>query len=297
MNRQLLITAVVLCVSTAIYGQQAPTHTQHGQLRTPLNPVMSLIRPEGELAFIGRRQWVGLEGAPAVFWGSGHIGLKRMGATVGMNIRHESLAVERLTEVSVFAAKGVRISESEYIGLSLNAGVVHHVGRFSELDPADPAFREDITGTDALIGFGVGLYRPKRYYVGLSLPRLTLGNLGVGDASRYNFRNRYHLTAGALFALGADFHLRPSLLVTYAENIRPQAEISTLVFIKQIIGIGANIRSYGDIAGMAHINMGNLGLGYSYQFNPGNEPMNRRIGNNTHEIGVNYRFGTALDLL
>src|SRR3546814_16883651 len=72
-------------------------------------------------------------------------------------------------------------------------------GRFSQLDPMDPAFREDVRETDALVGFGVMLYRPERYYVGLSLPRLMLGNLGVGGGdSRYNFSNLYHLTAGAL---------------------------------------------------------------------------------------------------
>src|SRR3546814_1845025 len=85
-------------------------------------------------------------------------------------------------------------------------------GRFSQLDPMDPAFREDVKETDALVGFGVMLYRPERYYVGLSLPRLMLGNLGVGGGNnRYDFSNLYHLTAGALFDLGPDFQFRPSV--------------------------------------------------------------------------------------
>lgn len=298
MKRKWILSALaVTSMTIAGNAQQAATYTQHGQMRTMLNPAASLLRAEGEIAVIGRRQWVGVDGAPSVFWGSGHVGLAKFGASAGLNIRHESLAVEQLTEASAFFAKSVRISETEYLGLSLNAGLSYQDGRFSQLDPMDPAFREDIRNASALVGFAVMLYRPERYYVGLSLPRLTLGNLGVGEANRYNFRNRYHLTAGALFALDTDFHFRPSLLVTYAENLRPQAEISALVFIKQIVGVGTNIRSYGDIAGLAHINIGKLGFGYSYQFNPGNEPMNRRIGNSTHEIGIGYRFGTALYLL
>src|SRR5690606_27390191 len=114
---------------------------------------------------------------------------------------------------------------------------------------------------------------PGRYYVGLSLPRLMLGNLGVTGDSRYNFRNVYHLTAGALFGLGTDFHVRPSILVTYSESLRPQAEASALVFIKEVFGIGGNVRSYGEIAGMAQFNFGAFGLGYSYQFNPGSEAL------------------------
>lgn len=298
MKCNLLITAaVILGTSVAASGQQALTHTQHGALRTVMNPASSLMHMDGEVSIIGRRQWFGVEGAPQVFWGSGHLGLERFGATAGLQVRHESLALERLTEASAFFAKRVRISAAEYVGLSLNAGIGYLDGRFSPLDPMDPAFREDVKEIDALIGFGVMLYRPNRYYVGLSLPRLMLGNLGVGSDRRYNFRNQYHLTAGALFALGTDFHFRPSLLVTYADNLRPQVDLSALVFIKEVFGIGMNIRSYGDIAGMAQVNFGRVGFGYSYQFNPRNEPLNRRIGNNTHEIGINYRFGDAAGLL
>jgi len=244
----------------------------------------------GEVSVIGRRQWVGIEGAPTVFWGSGHMGFSGIGATAGLNIRHESLAVEKLTEASAFFAKSVRISESEYLGLSLNAGLSYLDGRFSQLDPMDPAFREDVREADALVGFGVMLYRPERYYVGLSLPRLMLGNLGLAGDSRYQFTNIYHLTAGALFHLGTDFQFRPSLLVTYSESLRPQAEGSAMLFIKGVFGIGANVRTYGEVAGMAQFNFARFGLGYSYQFNPGSQPLNRRINNSTHEIGLRYRF-------
>ena len=278
-------------MTNLVLAQQPLTHTQHGQLRTVVNPAASLIHMGGEISVIGRRQWVGVDGAPTVFWGSGHIGFGNFGATAGLNIRHESLAVEKLTEASAFFAKSVRISETEYLGLSLNAGISYLDGRFSQLDPMDPAFREDVMETDALMGFGVMLYRPERYYVGLSLPRLMLGNLGLTGDSRYQFANIYHLTAGALFPLGADFQFRPSLLLTYSENLRPQAEASAMFFVKKVFGVGINVRSYGEVAGMAQFNFSSFGLGYSYQFNPGNEPLNRRMNNSTHEIGLSYRFG------
>ncbi len=292
--RQRSITGVLLAVlaaGLAAHAQQPITHTQHGQLRAVINPAASLLEQGGAVSVIGRRQWVGLDGAPTLFWGSGHIGLERFGATAGINVRHESLAVEKLSEASAFFAKSVRISETEYVGLSLNAGISYMDGRFSQLDPMDPAFREDVRETDALVGFGVMLYRPDKYYVGLSLPRLMLGNLGVTGDSRYQFRNLYHLTAGALFDLGTDFAFRPSVLVTYSESLRPQAEASALFFVKGVFGLGANVRSYGEVAGMAQFNFVGFGLGYSYQFNPGNQPLNRRISNTTHEIGLGYRFG------
>jgi len=296
MKRNLFITLTGVFVTSLALAQQPLTHTQHGQLRTVVNPAASLMHLDGEVSVIGRRQWVGIDGAPTVFWGSGHMGFDG-GATAGLNIRHESLAVEKLTEASAFFAKSVRISENEYLGLSLNAGFSYLDGRFSQLDPMDPAFREDVRETDALVGFGVMLYRPERYYVGLSLPRLMLGNLGLTGDSRYQFTNSYHLTAGALFYLGTDFQFRPSLLVTYSESLRPQAEASAMFFVKEVFGVGANVRTYGEVAGMAQFNFSGFGLGYSYQFNPGSKTLDRRISNNTHEIGLSYRFGRDARLL
>src|SRR5690554_809679 len=297
MKRTILFIAAAVALSSTTYAQQPITPTQHGQMPVLVNPASSLMHQGGEIATVGRRQWVGLEGAPSVLWGSGHIGFSAISATAGISVRHESLAVEKLTEASAFFAKAVRISEYEYLGLSLNAGITHLNGNFSSLDPNDPAFRDDVLETDALVGFGLVLYRPERYYAGLSMPRLMLGNLGVSEASRYNFRNQFHLTAAALFRLGGEFHFRPGLLVTYAENLRPQAEVSAMVFATRLIGLGVNVRSYGEIAGMLQFNIGGLGLGYGYQFNPKNEPLNQRIENTTHEIGLSYRFGGARGLL
>src|SRR5690606_29630211 len=121
--------------------------------------------------------------------------------------------------------------------------------------------------------------------------------LGLTGDSRYQFTNSYHLTAGALFYLGTDFQFRPSLLVTYSESLRPQAEASAMFFVKEVFGVGANVRTYGEVAGMAQFNFSGFGLGYSYQFNPGSKTLDRRISNNTHEIGLSYRFGRDARLL
>ncbi|WP_177181250.1 PorP/SprF family type IX secretion system membrane protein [Parapedobacter koreensis] len=295
--KRIVSLVVGITAAAAVVAQQPLTPTQYSDVRTPQNAAESLMEPEGGISMLGRRQWVGLEGAPTVYWGSGHVGFRSFGATAGVNLRHEILAVEELTEVSVFFAKSVRISETEHLGLSLSAGFSYLDGRFSQLDPQDGAFREDVRETDALMGFGVVLYRPDRYYVGLSLPRLMLGSLGVGSDSRYHFRNIYHLTAGAVFGSGGDFQFRPSLLVTYSESLRPQAEVSAMFFARHAVGLGINIRSYNGLAGLARINVKRFGIGYSYLFGARNEGLSRGINNNTHEIGLNYRFGDVPSLL
>lgn len=289
-----IILVVVWGSITNLYAQQGVTYNQYGSNQVALNPAASHVREGGEAFFLGRRQWVGMEGAPTLFWGNVYLPLGEKKAKVGLNLRHESMAVERSSEVSAFFSQSVRLSEVEYLAVSINAGVSYYDGRFSGIDPSDPAFgNADVRETDVLTGFGVMLYRPEYYYVGLSLPRLMFSNLGLGGDKQYSFRNQYHLSAGALFELSPGFHIRPGLLVTYAENLRPQADVSSMFFIQRTVGLGLNYRSYGDLSGMLQINVSRVGVGYSYQFNTNNAPLNRRINNSTHEIGLSYRFGNT----
>src|SRR5690606_3050102 len=136
--------------------------------------------------------------------------------------------------------------------------------------------------------FGLIYYRPDVYYAGVSLPRMLLGR--GDDQNRYELRTQYHFTAGGLIPLGSEFDVRPSVLVTYADNLGAEADFSALFFLKRQFGLGMNVRTNGDLAGMLEVRFGGLGLGYGYQFNPGNAPLNRRIDNATHEVGLRYRF-------
>src|SRR3546814_2587173 len=133
MKKKLLIIGAMLGLVTYLHAQQPLTHTQHGQLRTVTNPAASLMRMGGEVSVIGRRQWVGMDGAPTVFWGSGHIGLQRAGATAGITIRHESMAVEKLTEASAVFAKSVRITATQYLGPDRKSVVVGK-GEYDSVD-------------------------------------------------------------------------------------------------------------------------------------------------------------------
>lgn len=281
-----------LCAQTIFLN-----HSHAGSFTTSVNPALSLLYPEGNIAIIGRQQWVGMEGAPKAYWGSGHLGLTRLGAATGLQFGHESIGVERQTEVSLFFAKSIRLSQKDYIGLSLNAGLVHYDARYSGLDGVDQAFRQDINESDALLGMGAVFYRPDAFYMGISIPRFTSGGIGAFGDTRYNFENQYFLTGGFLLPLGQSFHLRPSLIVAHSTSIGTTVDGSAMIFARQIIGVGIGARTQGDLSGKLHINYSGFGIGYSYQFNPQNQPLNRHINNSTHEIGLSYSFNGKQRLL
>jgi len=295
MNVKRILTVVLMTVAAlAGQAQQATTYTQYGVAPIPLNHAASFLRMNGEISVIGRQQWVGVEGAPQTYRVSGVLPVLKSGISAGFNFKHESIAVEHLTEATAFVGKAVSITEKGFLAMSLGLGASFYKGDFA-LDAEDPAFRDNITETDGLLSLNLLFYQPEKYYIGVSLPRLTFSKLGITNFTNQSDRKMlYHFTAGAIIPLGTDFDLKPAGLLTWAENLKPQADISAMVFLQRTAGLGINVRTYGDLAGMAQFHIKKLSFGYSYQFSPGNQPLNRGIGNNTHEISMNYRFGKGV---
>jgi len=294
--------AILLLISCAtvktLHAQQiALSHSHNSGFNTAVNPALSLMNEKGHISFIGRHQWVGLEGAPTAYWGHAHLGLQKLGATAGVQFSKDHVGVEKQSQVSLYFAKSIRISENEYLGMSLSAGLVHFDARYSSLDGTDPLFSQDLNEADALLGVGITLFRPEKYYIGLSIPRYISGGIGAFGDTKYNFENQYFLSSGYLFSTGSNFHIKPSLILAYSNTTKLTFDGSALVFAQRTVGFGLGIRSQGELSGKLQVNYAGLGLGYSYQFNPKSQPLNRYITNSSHEIGLTYSFSGNQGLL
>lgn len=230
--RVFFVLLPALFIITSVSAQNISlSHGHYSNFGVSTNTALSLLAPQGSVGFIGRQQWVGIDGAPQVYMGSAHMGLDRIAATAGVVVQQNRIGVERHSEASLFFSKSIRLTERDYIGLSLNAGYVYYDGRYSSLDPMDHAFQEDVAEGDALLGVGALVYRPDVYYVGVSLPRFTTGGVGAFGDTRYNFTNRYYVTGGVLVPIGdVNWHLRPSVQLYYSEDVGAEVDASARWF-------------------------------------------------------------------
>ncbi|NGF56606.1 type IX secretion system membrane protein PorP/SprF [Parapedobacter sp. SGR-10] len=285
----LFIATVLLAFPFLGRAQHGLSYNQFGQLRNAFNGSLSLMDPDGGAAILSRLQWVGLDGAPRSYWASGHVGVKRLGITVGVDVKQATMGVVRDNELSGYIASAVRLSEDEYLGLSVGGGLLIHNGNFSTLDAEDPSFREDIRGNQGMMSIGTSYFREDKYYFGVSIPRLVLGR--NDNEFDYDFRRVYYITGGALFRIDDGFHIRPSFIVSHMEGMTPRYDVSALAFFAQKFGVGLGVQNQGDLSGLLQFNMGGFGIGYSYQFSPGSNTTKQSISNKTHEIGLRYRVG------
>lgn len=283
-----ILTFFVLLIPFCSTAQHGVSYNQFGQLRNSFNSSLSTLDEKGSFAMLGRSQWTGVDGAPRSLWATGHGLVKKINLAIGGDIKHASLGVVRENEITAYAAKAVRLGESEYLSLSMGGGLLFYEGNYRQLDDQDPAFQEDVRGTAGVLSVSTSYYQKDKFYLGVAMPRFSLKR---NTDREYEFRDVIYVTGGMLIRLDDMFKLRPSFLVSHLQEMSPRYDISTLVFVGPKFGVGMGVQNQGDLSGLLQLNFGNFGIGYSYQFSPNGHTLNQRISMNTHEFGFRYRIG------
>jgi hypothetical protein len=68
------------------------------------------------------------------------------------------------------------------------------------------------------------------------------------------------------------------------------ADFSTILYVKQVVGIGVNYRTTNEIAPILSFEAESFHLGYSYQFGVNHNNI-AGFSNATHEITLSLTFG------
>jgi type IX secretion system PorP/SprF family membrane protein len=287
------ITLLLLTSGRALAQQNTFSYNQYADNLTPVNPAYSLLDKAGNVNILGRRQFIGLEGAPTSLLMSASFPLESIGAAAGLFLVNDKFAVENQTEVNAFFAKSIQLANSAYLSVSINAGIRSYLANYSTLDPNDPVFSQDVRETKPNIGFGVMFYSDN-YYVGVSVPELSFRYLGTASVQQANYlRSHYYFCGGALIKLNDDIQFKPASLVSYLQGSPVIADFSGTIYLKEQLGLGVNYRTNKQVAGIISVNANSFKVGYSYQFGTSSSNLGG-YNNATHEVSISYRWGADL---
>jgi type IX secretion system PorP/SprF family membrane protein len=267
------------------------SYTQYMDNLTPVNSAYSMLDTSGSITGVVRKQWTGIDGAPTTYLLNGNIPLPNIGASMGFIVQNDQVAVEKQTSASLFFAKSIQLQQNGYLAVSLNAGFRAYKANYTSInDNNDPAFANNVSETKPNFGFSV-MYYTDKYYLGFSLPQITLRSLGTASVQDNNsFRNQYYFAGAYLFDIGDEFKFKPATLVAYQRGTPVTADISGTLYMKGTLGIGVDYRSTSEMAGILTLNLGQVHFGYSYQFGTNSNTLGG-FNNATHEISLTYRFG------
>ncbi len=282
----LLLTAF----SKVFAQQQIYSYSQYADNLTPVNPAYSLLDKAGSVSVLGRKQFIGIDGAPSSLMLNANFPIESINGAAGFYVLNDQAAVEHQIEFNAFFAKGVQLTQNDYLSVSLNLGVRNYVGNYSQLDASDPQFMNDVRETKPNIGFGVMLYSTD-YYLGLSVPEFTIRSLGTASEQQANYlRTHYYFMGAYLADLSDDFKFKPATLVSYVNGSPVLANVSGTIYVKDQLGVGLNYRTDKKAAAMISVIGNAFRVGYSYQFGTSSNNLGG-VNITTHEVSISYRFG------
>jgi type IX secretion system PorP/SprF family membrane protein len=288
-----LAAALLLLALTAnqAYAQQAAfTYTQYMDNLTPLNPAYSLLDKAGSISTMGRKQWIGIDGAPTTYLVNANMPVESINGAAGLIVFNDQFAIEHQTEANAYFAKAIQLGDKDFLAVSLNAGIRNYTAYYSQLASSDPEFKDDVRQTKPNIGFGV-MYFTDWYYIGVSVPELTITSLGTASVqNNNNFTNHYYLSGALITDLSEDIKFKPAALFSYSQGIPATGNFSGIIYLKDILGIGANYATNNQAAGILTINVDAVHVGYSYQFGTASNNLGG-LNIPTHEVTISLRFG------
>lgn len=291
-----IITIICLLLANfSVKAQQDAMYTQYMFNTLAINPAYAGSRNVTSATALFRNQWTGIAGAPK----TGTLTIdapildKRLG--VGLQLFSDKLGVTQTTGAVLSAAYRIRLEEGT-LAFGLQGNINQFRADYSSVNlnsnTYDPAFAFNINKT--LFNFGTGVYyNSDRFFVGLSVQDLVKNRLTDYTTNNADFRQtqvmHLFLSSGYVFDLNDDFKFKPSFLIKGVKGAPIEADINATLWIKDVVGIGAQYRTSADVAGLIEIQASpQIRIGYSYDYST---TALRFSNSGSHEIMLRYEFG------
>lgn len=324
-TKHIILGIVLLLYGTKAYAQQNIQFTQYIFNSLSVNPAYAGYKEEWFAQIGMRSQWTGWEGAPK----TGTISIdgvldpvhKRHG--VGLQVTADALGAQAAT--SIYANYALRLqlddADTHRLALGIAGGLTQYGLDGNKLNPVELGDPNIPTGKIATwnpdIRLGVYYYNP-RWYVGAAVHDL-FSDANSNSDYRFNensleslYRNvNLYLIGGALFDLGGNLHMRPSIMVKDDFKGPTALDINAMFIFDTRFWIGAGYRTRARIfdreyydrsaaklsalnsfQGIAQFYVNNrLRIGYSYDL------MVNRMSTHqggTHELTLGLTFGQRM---
>ncbi|MBA7524983.1 hypothetical protein ES705_17128 [subsurface metagenome] len=319
--RERIIIIVIIFFMVVVVGnsQQLPLYSQYMMNKFLLNPAIAGSDGYTTINLTAREQWLGFSNAPRTHAISvqtrvlktSHISKS---TSVQRKVRRPSKSGRIGIGGYIFDDKngiinrtGFQLTYAYHIDLSKNTkgsrrlsfGISANAFQFKLNDKGILPYNLD----DELLmnynrvmfvpdaNFGI-YYNTKNYYAGFSAHNLFKSALQLGKegVSNYHMLRHYYIMGGYTFELpGADFSIRPSVLIKSSEDLRSfQVELSMQVFYQNKYWGGISFRSSDALIIMAGLKVERYYFGYAFDYALSNI---RKYSFGSHEFMAAVKFG------
>jgi len=293
MKRYLAGILLLLGLSFPVAGQ----YSQYMVNGLVINPAYAGSREIFSVSGSYVKTWASFPGAPTHQLVSLHSPLKNDRIALGGILGNRKVGAFQTLYGSFDYAFRIHLKQGSVLSMGLRVTAEQKKEDFTQLqiDPSDPIFSNNSVFQP---NFGFGLYYyTRRFYAGLSIPRMVTYGLSDSTASGMEMSlspvdYRYMFTAGALVGKGG-VKWKPGVLLQYfgtTDDIRVDLN-SMLLFFDDRIWLGASYRMGAEnladqVVGIIEVKVTpQLMFGYSYDYSLGS--YGSLLGG-THEVYVRF---------
>ncbi len=256
-TRGLCLLALLMCsvAMTSAYAQQDIQYTQFMHNKLAINPAVAGSKGVPVFHALLRKQWFGLEGAPASQAVGFHTPLQGKNVGLGLVVTNDQIGFTRATLGAASYAYHVQLTDDTYLSTGVDVSVKQYSmdwTRARATEAIDASIPDIGQNSRLMANFGAGvLVYNEKFYAGVSVPRLLRNtlNLNEGTTGRSTLgREDFHAyaMAGAMLPLSEKLSLKPAALVKYAVRSPVDLDIHASLVYNQTLSIGATYRTGGS---------------------------------------------------
>lgn len=277
------------------FAQSEPMFSQYTFNEIFINPAYSGSHEALSISAVMREQWVNFDGAPSTKTLTMHTPVFKSKVGIGLTIYQDDIGVS--SQTGFFGNYTYRIKLNKgVLSLGMLGGVSGYQERLQEVKTvtADSKFSSNTPMTFAPnFGFGA-YYYTKKFYLGLSTPRMMENTLVIGpqnniervDGKYAGDELHYFLATGLIIDINPFFKLRPSGMVKAVLNAPVEYDANIAAFLYNVLWVGTGYRSGDAVNFLTAIQLNNqFRVGYSYDYTI--TPL-KNVAGGSHEISLNY---------
>lgn len=279
---------VLVLLSTDLSAQQEPLLTRYTFNALQFNPAYAGHRGEdlGSATLQYRSQWVGIDGAPTSYFGTGERSFFNHSVGLGIGLSYEGIGANSQTEAALSSNYRLQLRKGGYLSGGLRVGFGTINTDINKLNVRDES--EFGSNIDAIQIFSVGagfLYHDETFQVGFSIPALF-------SKQNQNIQRVRHIYGHACILIGDEYATikwKPALLVKYEKAVPLQITLGTQAWITKTFAPGIHWRVGESIALSFEVVIDqkfNITGAYDFTTNELNN-----YSNGSFELMLGYKFG------
>lgn len=291
MKKSLLFLLSLLTLSS-ILAQKELYVSQYMHSRYTINSAFGGSAEALSMFGAYRKQWAGLNGAPASQFFSAHTPLKNEQIALGVEFFGQQYAVSQTNGFASSYTYRIRPSENTRLGIGLNVGLSFNSAGWNQIavkTSNDPSFESAESKAIPLLGVGAAWYGDL-FFAGVSVSNFFSSNWVDYDDSQFSLGDAHYLiTGGYLVKMSQTWWIQPSALIHLSKQYGFEADAGVNLIWNNLLWLGSSYRTTEAFVVMAGYQvMPPLRVIYSWDKSIGSIG---GLNSGSHEISLRYEFG------